>query len=257
MIIQNDLTDTKDGRCKAEYTYKCGWIDWNHAVADRQDLVSIWSQLPHVRYGNQRALALNSTQIKQYTYYRVSFEIDQSFRQKLISLGIGAQTTYTFYVLDKGPNAESYYKQAALYIYMLGCCATETIQLTNFDFIHQSGFSMEDLVSDILAFYMHVENMDKIAIIQAAGGWTNAADAKRISQEVYGAMLKMNAEQPKCHQWFQTYLFNDIANIHPTDKRGGFQPLPTKFQQIKPLPMACFIPPAPILSKYQAEKLMT
>ena len=45
-IIRSNLTDVMGPRGRrAEYTRKCGWIDWAHADPDRGDLKAIWSAL--------------------------------------------------------------------------------------------------------------------------------------------------------------------------------------------------------------------
>jgi hypothetical protein len=251
MITKTDLTSDKNGRMKAEYTCDCGWIDWNHAVADRQDLVRIWSQLPHAPRAGLRTSTLVRVPMRKIHYFKVSFDIDQSWRQKLVSLGIGAKTRFTFYVLDKGTGAAAwpFYKQAALHIYMMGCCVTESIQLFNFDWKHKSGFSMEDLASNLLAFYMHVEGLSREDIVRKSGGWVDARTAKQKSLAVFEAMERNHRTQPKGFQWFQASLFNDLVPLRPADKRSGWHSMPQAFQGIKPIAAACYIPPAPLLSE--------
>ena len=257
MIIEDDIKKKKNGRPKAEYTIKCGWIDWNHACADRTDLESIFSQIPHIHITGQKSLALNKKQLGGHDYYKISFQIDQSWKQKLMAMAGGFAMNYTFYVLDKGQgkDALTWYKRAALHIYMMGCCATETIQYYNYDSYHQSGFSMEDLVSNLIAFYMHAEGWTPLQIVQKSGGWINPSVATTISLEVFSAMNMKKATQPKCFRWFQAYLYNHIIDIHKTDKRRGWQTLPNVFQTVKPLPGMCNIPPPELISEKEAVRL--
>lgn len=255
MIVKDNLTTKKDGRWSAEYTCKSGWIDWEHAVSDRPDLEAIWSQLPHVQKKGQKRLALKKIKIGKYSYYEVEFEIDQNWKQRAFSRIMQLPTHCKFYVLDAGLGNEAYYKQAALGMFIFGCNLTETIQLSFLDSRHKSGFSMEDLVSDLLAFYMHVEGMSKADIVRKSGGWIDPQIAQSYSLEIFNEMQKRGLDQPKSfNKWFYAYLFNDIKAVDPLDRRGNWHHMPAEFLKIAPLHPSASFPPAPVLTDEYVKK---
>lgn len=257
MIIRDNLVTKKDNRWAAEYTCKCGWIDWEHAVSGRSDIEDIWSQLPHLQKKGQKPIALKKVKVGKYPYYEVMFEIDQNWKQRAVSRVARLPTKPTFYVLDKGVGNEAYYKQTALGMFIYGCNLTELIQLTVLLDHNKTGFSMEDLASDLLSFYMHVEGMSKEDIVRYSGGWIEPQVAQNKSLEIFNEIERRSLAQPKSlNKWLQAYLFNDVKTVDPADRRGGWHYMAAEFLKVRPLFPSASLPPAPILTEEQAKKSM-
>lgn len=246
-IIADYLDEKLDDRYHAEYTTKCGWIDWSHANPDRMDLPVIWSQLPHTRKSGQKPVDLDTYYLEDpnrkkrnaIEYYKVKFTIDQNKRQRKWARWRNFPRTYTFFVREMGKKHESWYKRAALQLFQMSCWQTESFQLETFDFLHKSGFSMDDLASNMMAFYAHVEGMSKTEVIANAGGWTDPEVAREKSKKVFKAMeahgVADEDKQPKNKFFQKAYLFNDISDVGGADKRGGWHLLPDEFSTIEPI----------------------
>lgn len=243
---------------RTEYTQKCGWIDWEHAVPGRGDIEAIWRQLPHQLKRGQKALQLNRVKAGNHSYFEVTFDIDQNMLQRTMCKVLPhCQSRHTYYVLDLGTSNELHYEKAALYIFMVGCLMTETVQYkTPLEWKSQSGFSMEDLVSDLLAFFGHVDAMTRETIIKESGGWVDPNVAQQKSLQLFTAITSKGRQAPKAIVgtvpiWFKAYLYNDL--IDGGDKRTGWHLLPDRFQ-VRPHLLGDK-PPAPVMKKDSMEKL--
>ncbi|HUS91284.1 MAG TPA: hypothetical protein VM695_05505 [Phycisphaerae bacterium] len=237
-----------------EYSPKCGWIDWTHAQPGRTDLESIWSQLPHSLKKGHKALAPNKVKVNGQAYYKVKFTIDQSILPSVVTGALRRPKNLTFLVRDVGSN-ELHYKRAALHMFMCGCMRSETYQYQIADFIHKSGFSMEDLVSNYLAFFMHVEAVSPEKVVQAAGGWQDCEVARKKSVQVFDAMARKKLSQPKCPFWFVACLFNHVCDLGISDKSSGWHALPDFFLPYEPLEIKLHEATALVLPGSAEEKL--
>lgn len=227
---------------RAEYTVHCGWIDWSHAGPDREDLKTIWGDLPPQ---NGRTFAttivrdLETNQVVSYWRVRVPL---------LYGSSIGH--TQTWYVLDDGGKISNHYKRAALTLYEISCAAVEQKQSERTaDLIGNSGWSMEDLVSNLMAFYGYIEKLDRKEIISICGGWTDPQEAAKNSKEIYDLLDEDDTVwgdvYPKGHDFGQpsakskgfrkAYLYNrKLPNRLTTDGRQGWDSVPMFFQTVLP-----------------------
>lgn len=241
-ITRSDLTNRTGPRGRrAEYTRKCGWIDWAHATPDRDDLKAIWSALyplpilPNGRVDADRISLIRGKDGSLYGYIKVDFSLEMNWKQRLGSRF--PKQNYTFFVKWQDGDATAYYKRAALALYLYGCAMVEYHQSSRIlEWKAASSFAMEDMISNLMAFYQLVENIPAATLIERAGGWTNGDEALKMSTAVFDAMDRKDVAQPKAlwREWYKAYLFNDVAGID--DQRGGWQMLPAYFLSIQPLP---------------------
>ena len=261
MILQKDLQGFSSGDNRAEYTRHCGWIDWSHATPDKEDLNSIWSGLPP---GGGRRLETRVMRDKRgncYDYFLVSVEPDtdaltrikleeylflvrkvdssnQVIRQKFTSNdGYSTQVKEIEY-----SDVDWHYRCVALALYMFVSNKAEAAQRDSWiiEKKSKSGWSIEDLVSDLLAFYQKVDGISKEAVIAMAGGWANRDEAETASRRV----LASNRPQPRTNakNWFRAHLYNDcLGDLANGDLRHGWHDLPTAFTRIKPHPIGSHI----------------
>src|SRR5262249_7293964 len=132
-VIRSDLTKEMGPRGRrAEYTAKCGWIDWAHADPDRDDLKAIWSALksPPVlsngkvdRADRSRVAMIKGQDGKLYPYIRVRFALEMSWAQRA---GSGfPDHNFTGCVQLLPENTPDFYKRAALSLYFYACDTVE------------------------------------------------------------------------------------------------------------------------------------
>jgi hypothetical protein len=238
-VHRGDLTKVMGPRGRrAEYTRKCGWIDWAHADPDREDLKAIWSVLksPPVRsdggidLSDRRVATVKGDNGQLYHYLRVKFSLDMGTALWLVS--VIPVTDFTGYVLlDPNIITPYYWKRAALSLFFFACNTVEWHQSAPLtDLYSHSSYSMEDMVSNRMAFYQLVENVSADVLIERAGGWVNRDEALKNSTLVMDAIDRVDADTPKSPaDWDYAYLFNDIADLD--DKRGGWQSIPYYFTQ--------------------------
>jgi hypothetical protein len=235
-VTRSNLTDHMGPRGRrAEYTRKCGWIDWAHANPDRDDLKAIWSALksppifPDGRIDRSRVATIKGDDGKRYPYIRVRFSLEMSLKLR-IATGF-PDHNFTGYVRLDPSNTPTFYKRAALSLFFFACDTVEYHQSSPIvDYVSESSYSMEDMVSNRMAFHQLVEGVSADALIEQIGGWADRDEALRMSQKVMDAMDRVGAKQPRSpDDWDYAYLFNDIADID--DRRGGWQPIPYWFTQ--------------------------
>ena len=219
-----------------EYTCLSGWIDWSHAVPDRMDLTNLWAQFPHSVRKGQEPLRLCPLPGKKG--YQIGYDASLSLNWK-VKAGmkvLGLPTVFRYEVKDFGFDEEKY-KRTALHIYQKGCEYVERVQLL-MESMHHSSFSYEDLASNLLAFYMHVEGWNREAAMRRCGGWLDLSLAKEISLAVHEAMEKdprLNQETLKASGWDKAYLFNDLCGAAQPYKKRGWTLLPPELRKIEPL----------------------
>jgi len=241
-ITRSDLTQRMGPRGRrAEYTRKCGWIDWAHATPDRDDLKSIWAALgdkPLLADGSldtSRIALIRTADDGLHSYIRVKFKLEMSFKQRLGSRF--PKQHYTAYVKTHPQHNRAYYQKAALSLYLYACGKVEYHQSTPIlEWKSASSFSMEDMISNLMAFHQLTYSLSADTMITEAGGWVNRDDALNNSQYVFDAMVKKGAPQPRSSfkEWYKAYLFNDVAEID--DRRGGWHIVPEFFQLSQPIP---------------------
>lgn len=227
---------------RAEDTIHCGWIDWSHAGPDREDLKTILSDLPPQNGRSKPTTIVRDLKTNQEAaYWRVRGPL-------LYGNSIGH--TQTWYVRDVGSNNLKHYKRAALTLYEISCGAVEQKQSERTgDSIGNTGWSMEDLVSNLMAFYGYVEKLSRKDIITICGGWPDPAEAAKNSAEIYEILDDDDTVwgdiYPKGHDFGQpsarwktfrqAYLYNlKIPNRITTDRREGWHSVPNYFHTYLP-----------------------
>jgi hypothetical protein len=250
-MIKLDDVDTQ----RPEYSRKCGWIDWEHATPGRRDLEAIWSHLPLDELSGSAATKaecsrrdLSLLTIDGWSYYQVDFPLESDKWTRFWNSSPPA-----FYVRWKGDEGSLYYQRAAITVYQYGCNLAETYQGDS-RLTRGSSFSLEDLVSNLIAFYMHTEGLDQDDVRDKAGGWTDPGRARNHSLALYKKMVDGRVAQPDTNpeRWYQAYLYNDLLSAYnalfrtdaaPPDEHRGWKPLPAYFRRVKPL--ACSLPGLP------------
>lgn len=240
-ITRSDLTSRSGPRGRrAEYTRKCGWIDWAHATPDRDDLKAIWASLyplpvlPNGRVDTKRITLVRGSDGSLYSYLKVRFSLEMNWKQRAGSRF--PKQNYKFFVRWQDGDATAFYKRAALALYLYGCAMVEYHQSARIlEWKAHSSFAMEDMISNLMAFYQLVEGLPAATVIERAGGWTDGDESLKMSTTVFDAMRAKGSAQPKSSwpEWYRAHLFNDVADID--DKRGGWQVLPAYFMSIQPL----------------------
>lgn len=232
-VIRSNLTDEMGPRGRrAEYTRKCGWIDWAHATPDRDDLIAIWSALkspPTDLKDRSRVAMIKGVDGKVSPYVRVRFALEMSL--KLRAATGFPDHNFTGYVRLEDSNTPRFYKRAALSLFFFACDMVEYNQSAWLvQKISQSSYSMEDMVSNRMAFHQLVEGVSADDLIAQIGGWPNRDEALTMSQHVFDAMDKSGVDQPQSpDDWDYAYLWNDVAQID--DRLGGWTPIPYWFTQ--------------------------
>jgi hypothetical protein len=262
MIEREHLKGFSEWDNRAEYTRYCGWIDWHHATPGREDLQEIWSHLPHDTLSpaerrdtseqwplDLEAVTLRDTATRVGSaYYEVPFSLETD-RWTTVWDGKLFSSDFRFYVKKGARGQALYYERAALALYQYGCEKAESYQADS-RVTDDSGWSMEDLVSNLIAFYMHVEGLTREVIVREAGGWTNREAAERNSWMVFNRMKDTQPRTDPTH-WYEAYLFNHLVDCfwngetdlwadpdtgcQQSDRREGWHPVPDFFQRIQPL----------------------
>jgi len=221
------------GKFRTEYTIDCGWIDWWHADPDRADIKTIWASLPPQNGKNKPDLRIRSWDDKtEHSYWDVTV---------IFLDGTDEYKREHWFVRNVGLNNRTFYKKAALRLYEMSCEWVEEEQ----SFL--SSWHMEDLVSNLMAFYGHVDNLNREAIIEKekCGGWTDKNTANKKSLEIFQLLVDHydyhapRFDQPKAEGkgFRQAYLYNKVLPAQITnDKRFGWNLLPKFFWNDLPLP---------------------
>lgn len=150
MSKRNEIIDPKDYRPKRPglmYTEVLGWVDFGHAIGG--DVVNILQQF-------------RAGELSGKPYYVIEYR--QTMRvKKLLRFGTGC---YMRFLVKRG-RTQSEIHSIALSIIMFTAVSFEQWQsMPWFSWYTDSGFSCEDLVSDLLGFYSVVRPMNYLAIIK-------------------------------------------------------------------------------------------
>lgn len=120
------------------YTKKCGWIDLGHA--NPESALGLWSQIVNEKSGGAAPEG----------YYRITYK--QLMGRPYFKVGITKK-----YDIQKGLDVANK-KSVALSIFMDVSHSFETLQSSwLFKKFTSSGYSAEDLVSNLISFYRAVE----------------------------------------------------------------------------------------------------
>ena len=231
MSLNRELIENR----KMEYTLSGGWIDWHHAVRDRSDVQKLWAQFPH-KYRRPMQLPVKTsvfTDVNRKKYLNVVYQLDAHGLFKSIC----GQTSMVFTV--PYPNSDTECLQYALYIFQQGNNEFEKQQMANYDFRHHSGFSFEDLFSDLLTFYMHVFGWNRSEVVRLCRGWQSQTIAKEKSLALYDKISE-NQRSIKTgpFKWNKVYLFNNLIE-GANDKKCGWHNVPSAFSSVSPTYCFC------------------
>ncbi|MGB2821559.1 MAG: hypothetical protein WBF17_11295 [Phycisphaerae bacterium] len=248
---------------EAEYSTHCGWIDWGHAYPMREDVVNIWSQLPHRRLPGQPPLRLYRVADGQ-GFLVTNVALVDSVLRRLVS---PSRRTFSYVVPCLGdpnhltPAQQDFYRGAALWIYKQGCHRAEQLQeIYGGRYVNISYFSFEDLVSNLLSFYAYVmgwasgsnegqqEENAKLEIRMRAGSPGTPSLRRQMSMAVWDGMGTTERIwgqlTRRATNWTQGYLFNDLVprRFGPPSRQRGWTQLPTIFRSIRDVRCVRFIP---------------
>jgi hypothetical protein len=143
---REDIVDGKDAENRKYglvYTRKCGWIDLGHAIPDEP--LSLWNKVFTELHGKS----------DDKDYFTIEYEM--RMRKRIFEdryLSVGSRKTYQ---VKKGLTL-SKKKSAALTIYLGVSHQFESMQSSiPYRWVTDSGYSAEDLISNLIAFYRAVE----------------------------------------------------------------------------------------------------
>lgn len=155
-VIDGTLAETRS--YGLVYTRKCGWIDLGHA--NQTSAAGLWRDIR----ATQRAFHATG-------YSKISYH------QRMSKMGITAGVNKRYEIKDKLTSAEQ--RSVALAIFLDVSIAFETMQSNWFyRMFTDSGFSAEDLVSDLVGFYRavapgphYVELCQPVSLADALAIW--------------------------------------------------------------------------------------
>lgn len=225
-----EVNDVKVGR--HDYSCRCGWIDWGHAAVDRADLVAIWQRLPHhathPRVPESAFSPVKSPGDKgflvRYSVFDAMTSLGGKFLQQI------PFTDRNWFVPDR--YLPEKYKSVALAIYQDGCELFETVQA--FGRGHSS-FSLEDLISNRLAFYQLVDKWNE-ADVRRICGVVPRNESIALALE----MAKTNLNRTQNRDWNRPVLFPQFYPSCCPSCIGRPADFPPEFSKYAPAKLSPF-----------------
>lgn len=169
MTKRSDIEPTQGGWRAVSYTRRCGWVDWGHALPRNATrlLRQIWSE---------------QAQIGALSRVDVTFENERAylltFGEDMTKLGLSA-TSEHHWVVKKGLPRQAR-ESVALGIFLVASHEFETLQSSSpYSWFTPSGFSGEDLVSDLIGFYAALRHIPLVRMRQICGE-VSVAESYRI-----------------------------------------------------------------------------
>lgn len=222
----------------ADYSCRCGWIDWSHATWDRRDMVSLWAQLPHARKPGD-------ADERHYEHFRnpVTKAVEQGLR---VSVRHEAYKVTSSWLVPE--RSFGLYEELALAMYQSMCEFDEEGQ----PWFASSSFSYEDLISNLLSFYQHIYGLARGDPHDPDGPgpkWirevcvaVDKAESKRVWNNMHsGANVHKTMERNTNRNWQKPVLFNHLCE---ECKKKGYEKntglFPEKFQRIQPAKLSKF-----------------
>lgn len=173
MSGRDDLyPSAKTGWRRLSYTRRCGFVDWGHALPDGP--ASLKRQLDQQASGNRKLDGLTVT-LEGAPAFVVEYGQ---------SMGSGALrvSTVAHWIVRKGLTADQR-KAAALGIYMTASHRFEGLQAAfPFFLVTDSGYSAEDLLSNVIGFYRAYNNVPE-AQMRTICGEVSVEEGVRIWDE--------------------------------------------------------------------------
>ena len=211
-----------------EYSCRCGWIDWEHARADRPDLESLRRQLPFPPIAG--GLPLN-----QINWSRWPGSSQRTFRVRFSPVGFTISRVVEASIYDYGADRHRY-MEIALALYLMGCGWAEQTQwladvvagwLIN---TGHSGYSFEDMTSNLLAFHQTIAGYSREQIREMCHvvPQTQAATLLRTMTEAQRGSTNRDPFQP-VYWHTRPGLTNCCA-----DCQGVPAQLPTEINRVRP-----------------------
>lgn len=243
-----ELDHVTNGR--AEYTFKCGWIDWSHAGGNpnggdaqtRDDIRLLWDQFDRAPLRPDGGFVVShEPDVDSYTSRCYPLQ------RRETSEGYDTVGSRWRYFVRHSMDRERY-KRVAFDIYRRGCMFAERLQqVCLLNAVSGSAYSFEDLVSNLLAFYRHLEHWNKPRILDVCGALQRDPDRISVSARVHAAMEKFRVDQRtlRASNWSQAYLLNDLAvpELKGSPVHGGpyllqrmWVALPPQMQRLRPPP---------------------
>lgn len=192
------------------YTCNCGWLDTGHADSR--------SRRPNVGAASLWAQVSGETGIASQTTGASGFKV--TYRQEMRRYGISAGTTRDYFVRRGLTTAQK--ESVALAIFMEVSVGFETVQ-GSFPWSwvssrsRDSSFSEEDLVSDLIGFYVAVRpGIDVRALCNPV--------SRQASLDVWDRWGSVGSHKNESF----------TPNFHPCDECRGAGRFPAAFQQITP-----------------------
>jgi hypothetical protein len=177
MTSRSDIQANARGWRRLSYTCRCGWVDWGHALSGRAQDHNSTAGL-HTQINSERALwpgvdRLDITFGGHPAYVLVYGQSMGSAR-----LGISVSTV-RHWVIRKGLSAAER-ERVALGIFLSTSRGFENLQSSfPFTLLSDSGYSAEDLVSNMIGFYAVFRGVSQAQMRQLCGE-VSVAESLRI-----------------------------------------------------------------------------
>lgn len=210
MTDRNDIAPTASGWRRLSYTTRCGWVDWGHALPG--GALELKRQIDSER-GTSPLLANADVRFEG----RPAYVLD--YGQTMGPAGLRISTT-RHWVVEKGlPRTQR--EAVALGIFLAASHQFEQLQATPpFSWVTDSGYSAEDLVSNVIGFYSAFRNIPQVQMREICG----------------------ESSVEESYRMWDTYLSNGLGAV----KNRSTQPLlfgnndaqgfPIQLTTIQPLP---------------------
>lgn len=163
MTDRNDILPSQQvsrrGWRRLSYTRRCGWVDWGHARPDGAR--GLIRQVEGERSANASLARLSMTLEHRRAY---AFE----YGQRMGAFGMEASSKH-HYVLKRGLGGPAK-ASAAMGIFISASLSFERMQSSLFwSTLTDSGFSVEDLVSNLIGFYAALRGYDETMLRRVCG----------------------------------------------------------------------------------------
>lgn len=169
MTDRNDITPTASGWRRLSYTTRCGWVDWGHARPD--GALELKQQIDSER-GKIPLLADADIRLEG----RPAYVLD--YGQTMGRAGLRISAT-RHWVVEKGLS-RAQRESVALGIFLAASHQFEQFQASPlFSWLTDSGYSGEDLVSNLVGFYSAFRDIPQSQMREICGE-TSVEESYRI-----------------------------------------------------------------------------
>jgi RHS repeat-associated protein len=175
------------------YTWHMGWIDTGHAYGENKSLAEAWRKIKKTRAGAVISFELSMSQSgkRSYAKFCISPKSDLTAKkEQLLYAWMSISEQFEGYQ-NKGPQGSSFINR------LYGMYVTNEVDKI------PSGFSTEDLVSNLVHFYAIVDSKSAQDLLNNYAGRFDISVERMISRAIWLHSMK---PQPSTAGWEPTYF---------------------------------------------------